>query len=450
MSRPNVVHPSPARRVAAAPQSRQFTVSVTGQPSASRGNQNISWTRPQPGFWPNTNPQPRAVEGTETGIVRRVTDAVRPSDIPQDVWEILNGSPDAIAHHWVPRMVLRGFTQHPEQDDPEIWVQPKSGAPRVSRIASECVIKDHNSLEDAGPLPRRSIEGVFAEIESQAAPLLRKMREGEHLNPAERMAFSNFIAAQYTRTPRSRFQQTYLAEQLMTQKMLGHLSSEREAFRERTRTLLERNEGSAPTDEAIEEFIDAQASALASGRAKLGAPHNLNAGVGLFGIPKIAPLIYAMAWAGIHATAAEPFVLGDHPVVIHDPSGAPGQPAAWLSSRDIEVTFPLASDFCLLLVHAKDADPPYQNADAARSTVNDVNMRTVAHVWRNYFGATQSIVQSARQLAKKNRTSVAALAPTSYGLIIDSRNEGEEHPFRREIFRAPPEVKVSGARQPKR
>src|ERR1039458_9182375 len=81
-------------------------------------------------------PSTATVEGTETGIVRRVTDAVRPSDIPQDVWEILNGSPDAIAHHWVPRMVLRGFTQHPEQDDPEIWVQPKSGAPRVSRIAS--------------------------------------------------------------------------------------------------------------------------------------------------------------------------------------------------------------------------------------------------------------------------------------------------------------------------
>jgi hypothetical protein len=135
--------------------------------------------------------------------------AARPPHIPEDLWKILSASEGAVSHHWVPRMLLRNFTQHPDEDDPVIWCQPVDrGAPRRSRIGAECTIRNHNTV-DGTELPAKSLEALYARIESDAAPVLRKLIAGSSYDEAERFAMALLIAAQYVRTPRSRTEHTY-------------------------------------------------------------------------------------------------------------------------------------------------------------------------------------------------------------------------------------------------
>jgi hypothetical protein len=371
-----------------------------------------------------------------------------PPDIPPNIWQILSGSSQAIAHHWLPRLVLRRFTQHPERDDPVIWVQSvKAGAARASRVSAECVINDHNTLDEPGSLPAWSIEGVYAKLESEAAPVIRKMLAGQLCNAGDRTAMANFIAAQYTRTPRSRSELTYIGEELMTQKLIVELTAKSDALRARTRSLLEARNGTPATQTDVDTFIDEQRALLQGGTYRVRAPHNVDAGIGLLGIPKIAPIIFGMAWAGLSLSGPKAFVLGDHPLVLHDASIAPDQPAAWLSSRHVEVTFPLAPNFCLILGHSPDG-PSYRRSSGDDRIADEINLRSVAHAWRNYYGPTQQTVQEARELAKRHWARTAAFSPVPRGLIVDSRLEGAERPFQRDVFRAPFEIKVSRPSKP--
>jgi Protein of unknown function (DUF4238) len=365
----------------------------------------------------------------------------RPSDISPEVWDIMMGSAAAASHHWVPRMVLRNFTLHPREDDPEIWRQPVGrGAPRRSCVGAECVIRHYNTLE-AAKLPPKAIEGFYAYLESAAGEPLRNMLRGEHCDKSDRGALARLIAAQYVRTPRARSALRYVAEKGRTLQLIASASIEREALRIRARAPLTERDGEEPTDEAVEAFINDVVNALESGEVRVQASHDLEAGGGLSGLEELAQVIYDMAWVGLRAPE-NMLVLSDHPVVIHDPSGAVDEHAAWLSSGTVEVTFPLAADFCLMLYH-RAGPPSYRKESMGRRQAEEINLRSIAHTWRHYFGPTQQCVQNARQLAKRNRARIAALEPVPGGMVVAHRVEGAATPHRVDVHRAPQEIKVS-------
>ena len=369
----------------------------------------------------------------------------RPADIPPEVWNIMMGASAATSHHWVPRMVLRNFTLHPPEDDPEIWCQPVGrGAPRRSCVGAECAIRHYNTLE-AAKLPPKAIEGFYAYLESAAAEPLRKTLRGEHCDESDRGALARLIAAQYVRTPRARSTLRYVAEKGRTLQLITSASIKREVLRDRARTRLIERDGEEPTEEAVDAFIYDVVNALESGEVRVQASHDLEAGGGLIGLEELAHVIYDMAWVGLRAPE-NMLVLSDHPIVIHDPSGGADEHAAWLSSGTVEVTFPLAADFCLMLYH--QAGPPsYRKESMDRHQGEEINLRSIAHAWRHYYGPTQQCVQNARQLAKRNRAWIAALQPVPGGMVVAHRVEGAAAPHRVDIHRAPREIKVSRRRK---
>ncbi len=369
----------------------------------------------------------------------------QPADIAPEVWDIMTGSASAASHHWVPRMVLRNFTLHPREDDPEIWCQPVGReAPRRSRVGAECAIRHHNTLE-AAKLPPKAIEGFYAYLESAAAEALRKMLRGEHCNRGDRGALARLIAAQYKRTPRSRSEIRYVAEKTRTLQLSARASTEREAVRARARVQLTERDGEEPTGEAIDAFIDDVVHGLETGALRVKVSHDLEAVAGLSGLEELANVIYDMAWVGLRAPE-NMLVLSDHPIVIHDPSGEADEHAAWLSSSTVEVTFPLAADFCLMLYH-RAGPPSYRKESIDRRQAEEINLRSIAHAWRHYYGPTQQCVQNARQLAKRNRARIAALQPVPGGMLVAHRIEGAASPHRVDVHRAPDEIKVSRPRK---
>ncbi|HZU12189.1 MAG TPA: DUF4238 domain-containing protein [Chloroflexota bacterium] len=369
----------------------------------------------------------------------------RPADIPPEAWDIMKGSAAAASHHWVPRMVLRNFTLHPREDDPEIWCQPVGrGAPRRSRVGAECAIRHHNTLEAATP-PPNAIEGVYAYMESAAAEPLRKMLRGEHCDEGDRGALARMIAAQYVRTPRARSAIRYVAEKGRTLQLIASASIEREVLRGRARAQLTERNGEEPTEEAVDAYINDVVNALESGKVRVQASHDLEAGGGLSGLEELAHIIYDMAWVGVRASE-NMLVLSDHPIVMHDPYGGPDEHVAWLSSGTVEVTLPLATDFCLMLYH-RAGPPSYREESMDRRQAEEINLRSIAHAWRHYFGPTQQCVQNARQLAKGHPARIAALQPVPGGMVVAHRIEGAVAPHRVDVHRAPREIKVSRPRK---
>lgn len=369
----------------------------------------------------------------------------RPADIPPEVWDIMMGSAAATSHHWVPRMVLRNFTLHPREDDPEIWCQPVGrGAPRRSRVGAECAIRHYNTIE-AAKLPPKAIEGFYAYIESAAAEALRKTLRGEHCDEGDRGPLARLIAAQYVRTPRARSALRYVAEKGRALQLIASASIEREVLRDRARARLTERNGGEPTEEAVDSFIDDVVNALESGEVRVQASHDLEAGGGLSDLEELAQVVYDMAWLGLRAPE-NMLVLSDHPIVIHDPSGEVGQHAAWLSSSTVKVTFPLAADFCLMLYH-RAGPPSYRKESIDLRQAEEINLRSIAHAWRHYYGPTQQCVQNARQLAKRSRARIAALQPVPGGMVVAHRVEGAATPHRVDVHHAPQEIKVSRPRK---
>jgi hypothetical protein len=226
--------------------------------------------------------------------------------------------------------------------------------------------------------------------------------------------------------------------------MIVRASAERDALRARTREYLAKRDGTDPTDQAVETFIDDQIRALETGQVVVRAPHDVDAGAALLSINELATIIYDMAWGGLR-TANGVLVLGDHPVVIHNPRAGPDQPSAWLSSPDVEVVFPLAPNFCLALGHGESRT--YGEARIGVTKAEEINLRSIAHSWRFYYGPTQQCVQAARQLAKRSPTRLAPLKPVPGGLVVGHRIEGAAAPHKVDVHRAPAQIKVSRPRQ---
>ncbi|GAC1578491.1 MAG: hypothetical protein NVS3B24_10960 [Candidatus Dormibacteria bacterium] len=372
-------------------------------------------------------------------------DPRRPDHISKEVWDIMTSAPEAVSHHWVPRMILRNFTLHPDGQDPEIWCQPVGrGAPRLSRVGAECVIGDHNTLT-TGVLPAQAIEGLYGRIESDAAPIVRQLLAGEAFNEDGRRAMSYLIAVQHVRTPRARSEQRFVAEKAATTHALLEAQRQRQSLIEGAREHLARRDGVAPAVDQGEAFVDAAIAGLEQGTVLMRAPHDMDAGLGLLGANELAEVIYGMAWTGMRVEDID-LIIGDHPLLIHDPAAGTTNPSAWMSSRQVQAFFPLSAGFCLLMEHG-GAARSYREGGITADAAERINLASMAHAWRGYYGPTQACVQAARELGKRRRADLEMLRPVARGLVLGHRVEGEPEPFRVDVHRAPRQVKVSRGRR---
>ena len=102
-------------------------------------------------------------------------------------------------HHYVPQFLLRRFCS---ESGPLHALDTGTGQPFRVGPRDAAVIKDYYRYELADGTVDNSIEGLLAEVEGQAAEILRKLKTPPHrLTPDERGDFAMFLSLQYTRTP---------------------------------------------------------------------------------------------------------------------------------------------------------------------------------------------------------------------------------------------------------
>jgi hypothetical protein len=101
------------------------------------------------------------------------------------------------AQHYVPNFYLKGFTDR----NGSLWVYEKSQPPRQSKPKHEAHRPDYYTHTDTGERDE-SIEDLLEKVESQVAPIIRKLTNPQHvLTPQNSEYVVVFVSFMFARVP---------------------------------------------------------------------------------------------------------------------------------------------------------------------------------------------------------------------------------------------------------
>ncbi len=309
-------------------------------------------------------------------------------------------------HHYVPRLLLQGFSPKPEAKNPPLWRLDKaSGRLALSSVNNEAVISHYNRLETAMGVSPAAPEELLSVVEGHAAGSIVQLHQGHPLSREERANFALFLALQQQRTPQGRQQQVFIQELAAKLALLQGLHDDdfvREFWDKR-------EEQTAPVE--VEEWRRGMIKQVEDGSLVVRAPHDREVyGMFLAATLSIAPINKGMSWCGLRAPAGTQFIIADHPLAFYDPQAGPDDPVAWLSSPTVEVTIPLSSSLCLMLVPGQ---PAQSVAEVDADRVREINLRSYAAAHWAIFGPTEAAVRQVRRDAEQAPDRVAAFELSS-------------------------------------
>lgn len=106
-------------------------------------------------------------------------------------------------HHFVPEFYQRGFI---EDGSGLIWVYEKGGAPRLKSVKKGAgfEVNLYAVTNPDGSVDVQSVEKQLADLDNNAAAVIRKIDAGKPISPHERKLLCAFIGVMYRRTPEHR------------------------------------------------------------------------------------------------------------------------------------------------------------------------------------------------------------------------------------------------------
>jgi Protein of unknown function (DUF4238) len=298
-------------------------------------------------------------------------------------------------HHYVPRFLLRRFTDDPEHEKKGRLVRlaKATGKPERASVLNEAVIGHYYTVmrEDAhgNLVPDLSVERDLAAREAVAAKHVRRLLEpGARLTDEERRQFAEFIHLSRQRTPLVRAWLRY-AHEVMSEQW-------RDVY------------GTEPT-----------------GLAE--TPHERELQGMFMALDQAAGyLTSAFTWTLLRAPAGASFVIGDTPIALVDVTIHPELGLGYGTSPATETTFPLDPFLCLHLQLDSGGAGPWVEREATRAEVEDVNLRSYAWAQHSIYGSSQAAVTAVRALAKANPHRLARYAAKSGKLWFGEEIDGEQ------------------------
>jgi hypothetical protein len=248
------------------------------------------------------------------------------------------------ANHYVPQFYLNGFVeQDPERKaQPMLWVYEVNKAPRRSRPRNVAFENYFYRYAKAGEKETIDIEQRLSELESIAAPVLRRLGDGRFsLTPQERGEFAGFISLIFARGPAFRDTSNTLAANmfLLQTKAIAHTPG---ALEQSIRDYEE--ETGESIDMPVKELRD----------FLLSDDYNLEQtskgfwlGTVFRTMVALIPTIERMHWVLCVSKGNESFITSDNPVALYDPTPQMGG-VGFASSPNAELTFPINRRVCLV------------------------------------------------------------------------------------------------------
>ena len=251
-------------------------------------------------------------------------------------------------HHYVPQFYLREFLDPASVGtrSPWLWVANLETG-KVSRRAPHNVAKRSGYYSIPGQssvAETEAVERLFSQMETAAAPIVRKLNDGANtLTGQERADLLYFAAFQAMRTPsvRAQFDQFWSdVADMMLQMSASHPAYFAETWQKA-------NPGRVLTPEEIEQ---ARQMLLKPGAIKIRAKPILSLQVAFDGVSSaVYPAFDRMKWVVLRSRSPDTFFLtSDTPVGWVDPTPRPPiYRGHGLAMKNVEVSFPVGPRVCL-------------------------------------------------------------------------------------------------------
>ncbi|MFQ5896004.1 MAG: DUF4238 domain-containing protein [Nitrospinota bacterium] len=295
-------------------------------------------------------------------------------------------------HHFVPQFYLRAFRDPtvPEGQEPWLWVGDLKEK-LVQRRAPKNVGKKANyyAFPEFDAESPDTLEQLLSKIESAAAPVVRKMLDGElELAGQDRASILFFMAFFVGRSPFFRNMVEGTTDRLV-KLVMRTAASHPEYF---GRKLREAHEGREFTPEEVEEL---RQRTLDESNYTVHSPEfSLQQGFQV-SIETVYPLFSRMKWAVLRGSGADRFITCDSPVSWFDPTPRPPFYAGHgLAMRNVEATFPVSPELCLLGTW----EGPTGVLEVPDAVVAEFNRRRVGFADRYVFADRGSLVRAAMGL----------------------------------------------------
>jgi len=317
-------------------------------------------------------------------------------------------------HHYVPRFLLRRFSSDPLAENPLVWwLDTRSGRLYKSTVESVAVIRHYYRLEELGNFSRTLVEDALAVVEGWAAKAVRKLAEGEGLNPRDRVNMATFLQVQQHRTPVGRASRAPLMVRMALDETEAKLQDPK--FAGQVHEIL----GESKTPEELEEWRLTFLAQLQSGQLTLDPGQDAEVSGIFIDADRMAPIIAErMTWVSLRAPHGSAFICSDHPVRFQGDDGRVALVGDWTTSGT-KVTVPIDQRICLRLM---PGPPGWELRTVDAATVEEINLGTYASAQGAIYGPTQQVVQGVRANVKRNPTLLAGLRPRPLKLVIPNRS----------------------------
>jgi len=215
--------------------------------------------------------------------------------------------------HYVPRFLLKNFSSGKK---PQVYVYDKSTdnefRTHIKNVAAEKAFYDIDIDGD-----RYSLEPSFHRLESNAAGIVRRLNSTKTLAVLDvhaRAVLACLLAVQFVRTRQHR-----LMFEHATQQLAGKLR------------------GMGATEENVQELIGSDGVDA----AKLFGVH------AVLESRRFIPHFLDKEWLLFETSRRDPFLLSDHPIVLHNGTDQAPYGNLGLACKGIEIYLPLSTSLCL-------------------------------------------------------------------------------------------------------
>jgi uncharacterized protein DUF4238 len=286
-----------------------------------------------------------------------------------------------VKHHYVPEFYLRAFTDRecPPGYEPYLWVADFEERKHYRRApANAAAVADYYVAQE--------IEERLGQLESRAAPVIRGIVGGNTTLTAEdRSVLSGFIAVQMVRVPAFRGR---------LEEFVAGAGGRMNAFFIQDRARYERAlRETSPDRQFTEQEVD-ELHAVARDPANYRIVANPGAvlGIALKAAPTVEIILRTMSWSLMTPAIDDMFWTSDCPVYWLNPKSQTPLFGHGLAAKDIELTFPLSPQVCLLATWSQTI-PPVKRLD--QLGVTHAQRRAIAGAQRFAFCSSEQAARDA-------------------------------------------------------
>jgi hypothetical protein len=321
---------------------------------------------------------------------------------------------DAKRQHFVPQLLLRGFSDESDDKRPLYQLNTKTGKPQRTSVEAAASRRYFYAITNEDGTRNNRLEGFFARIESHAAPALKRLLdEPLALSAGDRATLSFFLAVQTHRTPAGIAQGEKLANVVLRLLVGTESFSDLAAFQETYRKIFGEDD---KTPDEIEDFRRRTIRSVREGKTVMVDPGGAALTSGLEIVPEQAFTIYQMSWTILRGEGG--FVTSDRSFAMHDPTPIyPWSANGLLSSPHAQTTIPLSDKACLLLT--PDGDELGVDDNVTADDVTTLNMRTYGWADEYIFGKSQLAVTAVRAAAKARPGDIVRPKPQNHVVLLD-------------------------------